>query len=354
MSATSGITVSSELSSAFGDAVDSKSVRFLKIGIRNAHLAAISESLVLENKVAPSGSVEQDLDTLGDILEDNVPAYVLVRLDDPPTEWLAVFYVPDSAKVRDKMLYASTRTNLTKALGSTIKDSIFATSKDDVTSDAYRKHKAHLAAPKPMSAREKELEAVRAAELATVGRNYDEIRAKQPAASAVGFKWTEEVEGAIRELGSGEGSRLLVLTVEPSTETLLLSSAVDVSVNDVGSSLPASEPSYALFAWPHSARREVVFIYSCPSSSPVKHRMLYSCGTLSVYRSAKELLGDSVPLVERKVETSDPKEIDEAFLKSELGLTGSGGSSNHGNGQSTPLPPSTNAFARPKGPARRR
>ena len=57
--------------------------------------------------VAPSGTLEQDLDRLTDILEDNVPAYVLVRLDDPPTEWLAIYYVPDTAKVRDKVCIAT-------------------------------------------------------------------------------------------------------------------------------------------------------------------------------------------------------------------------------------------------------
>jgi len=43
------------------------------------------------------------MDKLGSIVEDNVPAYILVKLDDPPTEWLAVYYVPDNAKVRDKV-----------------------------------------------------------------------------------------------------------------------------------------------------------------------------------------------------------------------------------------------------------
>ena len=61
------------------------------------------ESLVPDGSHPPSGTLEQDLDKLGDILEENVPAYILVRLDDPPTEWLAVYYVPDSAKVRDKV-----------------------------------------------------------------------------------------------------------------------------------------------------------------------------------------------------------------------------------------------------------
>ena len=56
-----------------------------------------------DDSIAPSGTLEQDLNNLASILDDNVPAYVLVRLDDPPSEWLAVFYVPDTAKVRDKV-----------------------------------------------------------------------------------------------------------------------------------------------------------------------------------------------------------------------------------------------------------
>lgn len=77
------------------------------------------ESLVPDGTHPPSGTLEQDLDKLGDILEESVPAYILVRLDDPPTEWLAVHYVPDSAKVRDKVctlcLYVCLNVNLTVA-----------------------------------------------------------------------------------------------------------------------------------------------------------------------------------------------------------------------------------------------
>jgi twinfilin-like protein len=45
----------------------------------------------------------------------------LVRLDSKSSageyNWLFVAFVPDNAKVRDKMLYASTRATLTKELG---------------------------------------------------------------------------------------------------------------------------------------------------------------------------------------------------------------------------------------------
>ena len=38
-----------------------------------------------------------------DVLQDDSPAYVLAKLD-PPSDWIAISYVPDSAKVRDKVM----------------------------------------------------------------------------------------------------------------------------------------------------------------------------------------------------------------------------------------------------------
>lgn len=44
--------------------------------------------------------------------------------------WLFLCYVPDNAKIRDKMLYASTRATLTKELGDyRFVDSIYGTDK---------------------------------------------------------------------------------------------------------------------------------------------------------------------------------------------------------------------------------
>ena len=83
--------------------------------------------------------------------------------------------------------------------------------------------------------------------------------------------------------------------------------------------------------------------------------MLYSSGMLLVYHHAKSLLeGTPATLLTRKVETSDPKEINERFLKSVLGPS-LGGEDNHGSGVSTPAQDEQKPmFARPKGPARKR
>lgn len=109
------------------------------------------------------------------------------------------------------MLYASTRSSLTKALGSApFTDSVFATSKADLTPDAYAKHRASLAAPKPMSAREKEMEEIRAAE--STSATYDGSRARtNHVTKEIGLGWPEDVENAVKELGYGEESKVVVI-----------------------------------------------------------------------------------------------------------------------------------------------
>src|SRR5262245_26471738 len=70
--------------------------------------------------------------------------------------------------------------------------------------------------------------------------------------------------------------------------------------------------------------RPSVFFYSCPSSSPIKDRMLYSSGSSSVFQRTKSILSTSHSsiLYPRKIETSDPKELTERFLVDELGFAG--------------------------------
>ena len=63
------------------------------------------ESLVPDGVYPQTGTFEDDLDKLGDILEDNVPAYVLVRTDETQSDWLAIYYVPDTARVREKVCF---------------------------------------------------------------------------------------------------------------------------------------------------------------------------------------------------------------------------------------------------------
>ncbi|KAI0306493.1 actin depolymerizing protein [Multifurca ochricompacta] len=345
MSATSGIAVSPELASTFADAVSSLSIRFLKISIRN-------EALVTDITIPPSSTFENDLNRLQSLLDDDVPAYVLVRLDDPPSAWLAVHYVPDTAKIRDKMLYASTRNAVTKSLGATLfVDTIFATSKGDLTPAGYAAHKRHLAAPKPMSVREKEMADIKAAERDAGGAPFRINAARQsPFGTGVGLKWSSDVESAVRNLADVTEDHVVTITIDPPTETLILGEMTATAADELGSKIPSSDPSFAFFSWSEStSERRIIFIYSCPSTSPVKHRMLYSSGSSSVYQTAKSLL-PSLLLVPRKVETSDPHELGASFLRAELGQRNDLNRVETANNAGIP----EEAFARPRGPPKRR
>jgi hypothetical protein len=69
-----------------------------------------TESLVPVVSLPVAKSLSEDLVQLQEHLEDKEPCYILARLDDLPSEWLAISYVPDYAGVRDKVgvfIYAS-------------------------------------------------------------------------------------------------------------------------------------------------------------------------------------------------------------------------------------------------------
>jgi twinfilin len=63
----------------------------------------LTETLVPVESVDVSGTLDDDLALLEEHLEEKVPCYVLVRLDNPASEWLVVSYVPDGAPVRQKV-----------------------------------------------------------------------------------------------------------------------------------------------------------------------------------------------------------------------------------------------------------
>lgn len=75
--------------------------------------------------------------------------------------------------------------------------------------------------------------------------------------------------------------------------------------------------------------------------------MLYSSGSTTTFQAVKNIL-NSFPITirSRKIETSDPQELDEAFMRAELGLD---------TNKETRIAAieSSKAFARPKVPRRR-
>lgn len=310
------------------------------------------------------------------------------------------------------MLYASTRNSLIKGLGSTVfTDTIFATSKDDLTPTAYAAHKRHIAAPQPMSAREKDMADVKAAERQST--TYEGSRARQNhIGTPIGMQWPQDVEDAVKELAGLSQDRLIVLVrslqsfsnvgvvsltvirlhiriLMPRQKTWSCPRIFNVALmNWAPTCHPLNlvcRPSYppdpilttALYPRLRVLRlyqaledRSVltstsctdsilttssVFIYSCPSGSPVKHRMIYSSGTQPLYHVSKQYIPADI-LATRKIETSDPSELNEAYLQFELGHTPSVDQVRSATSipGTPPVQDQPKGFARPKGPPRRR
>jgi hypothetical protein len=135
--ARANLTVTSELHESFVAAQEETSVvRALKIRIAE-------EDLVLASVADAAGGAEEDFNTvLVGLLGATEASMVLFCSSDISSRgkrWILVSWIPDGCKVRDKMLYASSREDLKRTLGIGYFTSEYAANLlTDVTWDAYQ------------------------------------------------------------------------------------------------------------------------------------------------------------------------------------------------------------------------
>ncbi|GAA5821335.1 hypothetical protein JCM3770_006251 [Rhodotorula araucariae] len=392
MAAQSGIAPTHDLTHQWAQAVADPAARLFKITIEDEQLVPAGTFATTPRKDVDSacdddGALEHDFKLFDQdgVVEDKTPAYYVFRLSPPPSSsFLFISYVPDHAPVRAKMLYASTRSTLVRALGdSRIGQSVFATSRADLTHASYLAHLAHSSAAAPLTAREQEMAAIRVAEAAASADGGDaaarahEGRSMVFGAGAGGgadgddakgvLPWSEDAKEAVRSLGeAGEAEgRVVQLEIDVPNETVVISPSQPSSLSD----LPSSSPAYVFYR--HAAG--IVLIYSCPPASPIKHRLLYSSAALALYRVAAPRFAGVTVL--KKLETDDPAEVSPEWVTAELGALAvtpaaapedpSGGARGDADspalasaaqsGAATPLPQEDKPkFARPTRPGRRR
>ncbi|KAG8990862.1 Twinfilin-1, partial [Tulasnella sp. 427] len=183
-------------------------------------------------------------------------------------------------------------------------------------------------------AREAELAEIQAAERQS-STVFEGSRArKNHVGTGVGVDMTLEAEDAIKSLVAGHGANLLILGMASESEGVKVVETKESSVTNLPSALPKSEPSYAFYRWQAD---KIVFIYTCPSGSGVKLRMVYSMGVSSVTQAAQEI-GEFK--IFKKLEASDPSDLDLSFAQDEL--------------PPPAKPTGPPSFARPRGPPRKR
>ncbi|KAG0196882.1 Twinfilin-1 [Mortierella sp. GBA30] len=420
-----GIKVSSRLADAWksATAVDSK-VRAVKVSI-------VNESLEDDGVFDIKGTFEQDFDLVHENLAEKQPAYFLVRLgDNASSEWIFLCYVPDVAPIRQKMIYAATRASLTKDLGdSHFKDSIYGTNKGDFTLEGYRKHRASLTAPKPLTERERQLAEIHANEKTMIesmkGGAY-----RKAHAPGMSFPLTERAIAALRKLviitatpakansvttsalpktftnpastplpaspvvtrentaNSSEDVKtsssevnvdddewdddaatkedkeekkqtaeeteqeeeveaeaekkeeqvttpatkepeiavmqertvnFVKLAIDAENERIDLASEAKIPATALNKNIDEDSPRFTFYVYEHkhngSAHDSLVFMYTCPSKSKIRERMLYSSCRSGVLQAAKDDAGLNV---DKKLETTDVSDLTEAYILDEL------------------------------------
>lgn len=157
-----------------------------------------------------SSSFGENLSSLQPHITNDAALYVILRRFDTAPHFLAVTYVPDSAPVRQKMLFASTRLTLVRELGTEhFRETIFATYPEELSEAGFKKHDAHSQLDAPLTEEERTLgEVKRAEQAAGAGTGTREIHLSKTLKMPV----SEDALTAIQEVGQ-DGGRVVTMLV---------------------------------------------------------------------------------------------------------------------------------------------
>ena len=255
-----------------------------------------NEALIpLQSIPSTSSSFSADLTNLAPLIKESEPAYIILRRYADATDgYIAVTYVPDTAAVRQKMLFASTRLTLVRELGTEhFRDTLFATRADELTASGFAKHDKHEQLVAPLSVEELSLQEAKQAE-ADASRGTTTRAAH--ASIGVSFPIKDAALSVLRALkDGGVGVNLVQLKIDTVTEEIDLVGGSTVEVGGLAGEIAQDEPRYSFFRYDHEyagkPQSSVVFIYTCPGTSKPKERMLYSCVKSNMIKLAEETAG---------------------------------------------------------------
>ncbi|KAK2753246.1 Twinfilin-1 [Arachnomyces sp. PD_36] len=316
----SGISVSPELHSAFTTFLSTPTLFSLPITITSERLVPL-DPIPFSSSSSSSNDSEQFLSSLPLLtphLEPKTPIYIIIRrAPSPDADLVALTYVPSNSPVRAKTLFASTRSTLTRELGSEKFNGggMFATEVEEVIGrEAWGGEgggeggeSGGVRREDLMGEKERELDAVRRAEdEARSGTRGRDVGMNSGGGSGGGAKIASPVGEGVREALRGiEGRGLVQLGIDIPTETIvLIASQSNVSLDSVSSHISDSVPRYTFYR-PDSS--SLIFAYSCPPTSSIKERMLYASCRRNIVVLAE---GEGLE-VSRKIEASSPEEVAE-------------------------------------------
>lgn len=306
-----------------------------------------------------SSSFSDNLSGLEPHLKPDVALYIILRRHEDAPRFIAITYVPDSAKVRQKMLFASTRLTFVRELGTEhFRETIFVTTPEELSVKGFEKHDAHNKLAAPLTEEEQQLgEVKRAEQEAGQGTGHKAIHLSKNFAMPI----SDEAIAALKEVGEDGGRPVTMLVsspssiliscrkltaytqkINPSTEKVELvpEAPTPSGISELTKAISSTEPRFTFYRFTHThdgaESSPVLFFYTCPSTpgnKSIKFRMMYPLMKRSVLDAAESQAGLTL---EKKFEVEDPSEITEESVLEDL----------------HPKTASRQGFSRPKRPGR--
>lgn len=275
--ARANLSIDSSILDAFTLAQENLDVRFLKVSIQN-------ESLHLNSTILAHESIESDFDILlNQHLSETEASLILFRLNSQSStnSWLLLAWVPDNCRVRDKMLYSSSRDDLKRSLGIGYFSSEYAA---NLLSDVnWRSLQEYLNREHGKVFSEVEIRLTEEKSLS----HKESSKVKTAALGAIPFKVSAETAQCFADF-SNSLYNWVELTV--ANESIELISSQNISdLSNLTPHINADEARFYLAKLNGEASSiTTFFIFSCPESTPVKMKMTMSSSKVSVISAAKE------------------------------------------------------------------
>jgi twinfilin-like protein len=205
------------------------------------------------------------------------------------------------------MLFASSQLTLRRELGTEhFSETIFCTTPKELSAQGWKDHLAHVASPPPLTEEERGLESIKDAEASEVGGTTRRGAGYAPSdgrADGLGYvagvgKRAHTGDGVLEALQDLKPGGLVTLKIDEAEKIVLAGNPeVGYAPGDVGGRIATDGPRYTIYHMQEPADAGVVFIYTCPTVTKVRDRMIYA----STRRSAEAVASDAGLVLAKKV-----------------------------------------------------
>jgi hypothetical protein len=307
MSNQSGITVSSELKDAWV-AAGSGSPGFIQVTIKD------EKEFWTSGVVASTGDRAKDFEAAQAVLANDPTNACVILIPDGASKWISILFIPLNAKVRSKMIYASSIAGLKEGLeGSAFSGDFHIEKPEECTLKQYEDSIAKGDDDMLMSMDEVDKKRAEFESQMMVSNATMTVNVSMP------LKTDQKVLDEMKKLKDGE-IHAISMSLDTETEIMRVSQSGTQTIEEVGAAIPDKSARFILFNFKHTSPKDekeketLVFIYCSQNSAKPKSKMFYSASKAVCL----EIIEKNGLKVENRMETSDPKDFTSAWLMDEL------------------------------------